>query len=95
MTGSTMTTTDTTDKSLFAVHQHNGATNYYLDGELHRLGGPAIEDNSGRKAWFLFGKRHREDGPAVICPDGTIEYWLNGNPVSEYEHMFLTEATYG
>ena len=51
---------------------------WFLNGELHREGGPAIDGISGSKEWFLNGKRHREDGPAVERDDGSKEWCLNG-----------------
>ena len=33
----------------------------------------------GVKKWLNNnGQLHRTDGPAVIYPDGTKEYWING-----------------
>jgi len=46
-------------------------------GLLHRLDGPAVEQEDGTKAWFQNGKLHREDGPAAIHFYGTKEWWLN------------------
>ena len=50
---------------------------------------------NGIRFWIYNSQLHRTNGPAIIYPDGTVEYWINGHPVSEYEHMFLTKATYG
>lgn len=44
---------------------YDGSTMYKLDGELHRVDGPAYESPSGIKYWFRYGKLHREDGPAI------------------------------
>ncbi len=53
---------------------------YYVDGVLHREGGPAVieyyEDGKIKEERYYFkGKCHRTDGPAIICynPDGSIE----------------------
>ena len=43
----------------------NGTKKWYLNGQLHRTDGPAIEWADGSKFWYLNGKRHREDGPAI------------------------------
>ena len=43
----------------------DGTKEWYLNGQLHRVDGPAIEYASGTKAWWLNGKRHRVDGPAI------------------------------
>jgi len=56
----------------------NGRKYWYLNGELHREDGPAVECPDGRKYWYLNGKFHREDGPAVEHPNGTKEWYLNG-----------------
>ena len=47
------------------------------EGELHRVGGPAVIWVDGYQEWYLHGKRHRIDGPAVILTDGTFEWWEN------------------
>ena len=59
-----------------------------LNGDLHRLGGPArIKKNSepilhkdGRKEWYQYGQRHRVDGPAVEHANGDREWWFEGKP---------------
>ena len=43
----------------------DGSKEWYLNGNLHRKDGPAIEYANGSKAWYLNGKRRREDGPAI------------------------------
>lgn len=47
-------------------------------------------DDDAKQFW-LNGKRHREDGPAVIYPDGSMEWWFEGEfvyyaavPIEEY-----------
>ncbi len=56
----------------------NGTKEWYLNGNLHRENGPAVEYANGTKSWFLNGKCHREDGPAIECADGSKSWWLNG-----------------
>ena len=48
-----------------------------MDGEEHRIDGPAIERSDGTKSWWINGQRHRIDGPAVECSDGTKSWWVN------------------
>jgi len=55
-----------------------GTKEWWLDGELHRTDGPAVEYPNGTKQWCLNGELHRTDGPAVDDADGTKEWWLNG-----------------
>ena len=38
---------------------------YYVNGELHRDNGPAIEWEDGTKEWYIDGNIHRENGPAI------------------------------
>ena len=51
---------------------------WYLNGNLHRVDGPAIEWANGTKEWYLNCKRHREDGPAIEWANGTKAWYLNG-----------------
>ena len=56
----------------------NGDKHWYLNGNLHRVDGPAVEWSDGSKEWYLNGKRHRVDGPAIECSNGDKFWWLNG-----------------
>ena len=56
---------------------------WYLNGELHRVDGPAIEFANGSKYWYLDGKRHRIDGPAVDWANGYKQYCINGERVTK------------
>ena len=56
----------------------NGSKKWYLNGDLHREDGPAVERVSGTKEWWLNGKCHREDGPAAEWASGDKEWYLNG-----------------
>jgi hypothetical protein len=47
------------------IIDQDGNKFYYLNDQLHRTNGPAIEYIGGSKAWYLNGKRHRTDGPAI------------------------------
>ena len=61
----------------------DGMECWYLNGEPHRVDGPAVINSNGYQAWYLNGERHRTDGPAVIRPDGSQEWWVNGEEVTE------------
>jgi hypothetical protein len=54
--------------------RENGTKEWYLDGKLHRLDGPAIEHANGSKFWYFEGRLDRSDGPAVEHYDGS-KYW--------------------
>ncbi len=49
-----------------------------LDGQPHRVDGPAYIRADGTQEWWVEGKRHRLDGPAVVRADGTQEWWVEG-----------------
>ena len=65
----------------------DGDKHWFLNGEYHREGGPAVEYSDGEKFWLLNGYAHREDGPACEYSDGTKHWYLNGN-------RFLSEIDY-
>ena len=70
----------------------NGTKSWWLNGELHREDGPAIEYSNGTKLWYLNGELHREDGPAVEYSNGHKEWYLNGKELTEKEHQEQTQA---
>ena len=70
----------------------NGTKEWYLNDQLHREDGPAIEFDNGTKAWYLNGKRHREDGPAFEWADGTKEWWVDGRQLTEQEFLQKTKT---
>ena len=64
------------DKQVFYVNCYGGKY-WYLNGELHRENGPAVEWPNGYKAWYLNDKLHREDGPAAELSNGVKEWYIN------------------
>jgi hypothetical protein len=63
-----------------------------LNGQYHRVDGPAIEWASGEKYWYLNGQPHREDGPAVECANGYKSWYLNGEKLTEEEFKLKMNA---
>ena len=59
----------------------NGTKHWWLNGNLHRTDGPAVEYANGTKEWYLNDKLHRTDGPAVVRANDT-EWRLNGERVT-------------
>ena len=61
---------------------------YWVNGEIHRLGGPAIIEyyengNIHYEEYWVNDEKHRLDGPAIIryFENGNMhheEYWING-----------------
>ncbi len=54
---------------------------WYLNGQWHRIDGPAVERSDGEKQWFLNGQWHRVDGPAIEWADGTKYWYLNDKKI--------------
>jgi len=69
------------------VRYPNGSKIWYLNGERHRVDGPAIEYPDGTKQWYLNGKVHRVDGPAYEGADGSKQWHLNGKLVYELKPL--------
>ena len=68
----------------------NGNRYWYLNGQLHREDGAAIEYAYGSRCWYLNGELHREDGPACEFTYGTREWWLNDVEYTEEEFLKKT-----
>lgn len=61
------------------MRQHStGPYEWWLNGELHRTDGPAVDYPNGFKAWSINDKKHRLDGPAVECENGDKYWYING-----------------
>ncbi len=68
-----------------AVEFQNGDTLWYFYDLLHRLDGPAVEQD-GNKFWYKHGKRHRTDGPAVTHASGLKFWYLHDKQYLEEEY---------
>jgi len=59
------------------------------NGELHRVGGPAVEHGGGDgKIWYQNGERHRIDGPAFEYIDGSKLWYIRDRPFETKEDFF-------
>jgi hypothetical protein len=63
----------------YKVIVENGDTFWYLNNELHREDGPAIEYADGTKRWYRNSKLHREDGPAIEFGNGDKYWYIDDN----------------
>jgi hypothetical protein len=70
----------------------NGSRCWYLNGEIHRENGPAVESYDGSRYWCLNGKQHREDGPAIEYSDGRRWWYLNDVEYTEEDFNKKTKA---
>ena len=64
---------------------NTGTKSWWLNGELHREDGPAIERANGDKAWYLNGNLHCNYGPAIEKADGFTRYYLHGKRLTKEE----------
>ena len=71
------------------IKYSNGTKEWYFEGKIHRIDGPAVEYSVGTKQWFVEGKRHRIGGPAIEWFDGTKHWYINGKEAIEEEHDLL------
>ena len=89
----------TWNKPVFFVNRY-GTKGWYLNDQLHRINGPAIEYANGDRVWYLNGKYHREDGPAVEHANGDRVWYLNvqlhriNGPAVEYEVLLKMQSYY-
>ena len=65
------------DQPTMTLHL-DGTCVWRLNGEFHRLDGPAIELADGTRCWLVNGEYHRSDGPAIERTDGGQEFWVHG-----------------
>jgi hypothetical protein len=64
------------------IEKEDWATYYYLNDELHRLDGPAIEYHYGEgKEWYQNGQLHRVSGPAIEYCNKYKEWWIEGKQI--------------
>ncbi len=62
----------------YTVKVYNDRTEWYQNGKLHRLDGPAAEWADGTKLWYVNGQLHRLDGPAIEWSNGNKSWFQNG-----------------
>ena len=61
----------------YQVKVYTNRTEWFQNGRLHRLDGPAVEWN-GDRFWYQNGRLHRTDGPACEYLDGDKCWYQNG-----------------
>jgi hypothetical protein len=79
------------------LEDSDGNKFYLLNGDLHRINGPAVEWMTGGKAWWVNGKRHRIDGPATEWSSGHKQWCLDGKDIpcttqKEFEQLMRLKA---
>jgi len=62
-----------------AVIRGDGIVEWWLNGELHRDGAPAIHNESMTiMHWYKHGFRHNAHGPAIVVPGSPDTWYKNG-----------------
>ena len=69
----------------YRIEVDHYGTRWYRNamGQLHRIGGPAIEYTNGSKEWWQNGQRHRIDGPAIEWRNGVRFWYINGERLTK------------
>ena len=68
-------------------------TYWYLNGQLHRVDGPAVEDANGDKRWYLNGKHYSEaDFKLAVAKLNKPSDPCNGKEVSIDGKMYKLTA---
>lgn len=65
-----------TDSIVEMIRYDTGRLEFYKDGKLHSLGGPAVSDKD-LSVYYKNGAIHRTDGPAIKSKDENL-YAING-----------------
>jgi hypothetical protein len=68
----------------------NGIRIWYLNGNLHREDGPAVEYPDGGKTWWINGKPHRENGPAIEWYGS--RYWYKNGKLHRKDGPAIEDA---
>ena len=76
------------------IVKEDGVVEWRLDGQLHRMDGPAVEWPDGYRAWYFMGKLHREDGPAIISQNVNHGFYLMGYKIPEDEYLRMDASKY-
>lgn len=68
-----------------AVDNNDGHKEWWLNGNRHRIGEPAIIFASRDFQYYENNKCSQKDSPAVINTDGYSEYWVDGRKLDKEE----------
>ena len=63
------------------VEYPDGDKHWFLNGNRHRIDGPAIEYSNGDKSWYF------NTGPKCKYSKGSLNWHLNNLPITEDEYI--------
>ena len=66
-----------------------GTQAWYVNGQRHRLDGPAYIGANGSQEWWVNSQRHRLDGPAHIWANGYQEWWVRGQNITTQVNAWM------
>ena len=72
------------DPIIYEVNYADGTKSWYLNGDLHRKNGPAIEWANGDKYWYHKDDLHRKYGPAILKTNGDKHWYRYGERHCEH-----------
>ena len=58
--------------------REDGSRYWKVDGEFHRIDGPAVIYPDGSEYWIQHDEYHRIDGPAQVLADGSKVWFQKG-----------------
>jgi hypothetical protein len=68
-----------------------GTQEWWVNGQRHRVDGPAVIYADGSKRWYINDQLHRLDGPAIIRVDGSQYWYINGTHATDDVNQWMTK----
>ena len=75
-----------------AVIYGNGCIEYWRQGELHNLSGPAIETSQGKKVYYLYGRRLTYEGWLLFKKKYSLDEELENSVIRVHENHGETRS---
>ena len=75
----------------FITNNISGVERWFLNGQRHRLDGPAIKDIHNNESWYIDDKLHRIGGAALSNNKGEKQYYCYGKSYSKIKHDLLCD----
>ena len=72
------------------VIEFSNRKEWYKNGKLHRINGPAVEYKNGCKKWYKNGILYKECGPDIIF-DRIQKKWFINKKLMEYSLTRISE----
>ena len=76
------------DTILNSILEFTNRREWYKNGKLHRINGPAVEYKNGCKKWYRNGILYKECGPDIVYNRIKKKWFINGQ-LLEYEMTYV------